>query len=120
MYGLNNGAQSAFLNTAVADLCAARAMSCLDFPEYPPSDEIPFIEAGAPAISLGHQPRAEAEKLRAFMLNPQTTTKPGMVPEVLQVIHTSNDTASRVEPDTVARLTDFVVGLVMKLDGQIL
>lgn len=120
MYGLNNGAQSAFLNTAVADLCAARAMSCLDFPEYPPSDEIPFIEAGAPAISLGHQPRAEAEKLRAFMLNPPKT-QPDMatLPKILVVIHTPNDALPKVQSATLAQAADFVTALVMKLDAEL-
>ncbi|MEQ1784708.1 MAG: M20/M25/M40 family metallo-hydrolase [Hyphomonadaceae bacterium] len=120
MYGLNNGAQSGFLNRAVGELCVARAMACLDFPEYPPSDEVAFIDAGAPAISLGHQPKAEAEKLRAFMLNPPKT-RPDMatVPKVLAVIHTPNDKLANVEAATLAQTADFVTALVMKLDAEL-
>jgi len=120
MYGLNNGAQSEFLNRAVSELCVARAMSCLDFPEYPPSDELAFIAAGAPAVSLGHQPRVEAEKLRAFMLNPPTT-QPDMasLPKVLMMIHTPNDTLANVQPATLAQAADFIAALVMKLDGEL-
>jgi Zn-dependent M28 family amino/carboxypeptidase len=61
MYGLNTGDQSAFIVDAVKSVCAERAMSCLDFPQYPPSDDVAFAAAKAPVISLGHQPRAEAE-----------------------------------------------------------
>lgn len=120
MYGLNNGAQSAFIVKAVQDLCAARAASCLDFPEYPPSDDRAFSAAGAPTISLGHQPRAEAEKLRAFMLNPpRAAPDPATVPAVLTLIHTPNDTLDHVEPATLAQTADFVAALVMKLDGEL-
>lgn len=120
MYGLNNGTQSAFLNTAAAEVCAARGLSCLDFPEYPPSDDVAFVEAGAPAISIGHQPKAEAEKLRAFMLNPPKS-QPDMaaIPKVMTVIHTPNDKLAVVEATTLAQMANFVAALVMKLDGEL-
>ncbi len=120
MHGLNNGEQSGFLSKAVGELCVARAMSCLDFPEYPPSDDVAFVAAGAPTISLGHQPKAEAEKLRAFMLNP-LTRQPDMatIPKVLMVIHTPQDTLANVEAATLAQAADFVTVLVMKLDAEL-
>jgi hypothetical protein len=117
MYGLNNGAQSAFMIEAVRGLCVARAMSCLDFPKYPPSDDLAFSGAGAPTISLGHQPRAEAEKLRNFMLGSLDPAAPP--PVVLALIHTPNDTIARVEAATLAQSADFVVALVMKLDAEL-
>jgi Zn-dependent M28 family amino/carboxypeptidase len=120
MYGLNNGAQSAFLVDAVRKLCAERAMSCLDFPQYPPSDDRAFSAAGAPTISLGHQPKAEAEKMRAFLqIPPGAAPTPGSVPEVLALIHTPNDTIARVEAATLARAADAFTALVMKLDAEL-
>lgn len=120
MYGLNNGAQSAFLVKAVQELCAARAMSCLDFPEYPPSDDRAFSAAGAPTISLGHQPKAEAEKMRAFMLNtPTSAPDPSSLPAVFTQIHTPGDTLAVVEPATLAQAADFIAALVMKLDTEL-
>lgn len=120
MYGLNAGVQSTFLAEAVDSLCGARAMSCLSFPEYPPSDDRVFSAAGAPTISLGHQPKAEAEKLRAFMLAPPTAAPdPASIPAVLTLIHTPNDTAARVEPETLAQTADFIAALVMKLDAEL-
>jgi Zn-dependent M28 family amino/carboxypeptidase len=120
MYGLNNGAQSAFMVKAVQELCAARAMSCLDFPEYPPSDDRAFSGAGAPVISLGHQPKDEAAKMRAFLLNPPTSAPdPAAIPAVLALIHTPNDKIDRVEPATLAQAADVFTALVMKLDGEL-
>ena len=120
MHGLNNGAQSAFITEAVRELCAELKRSCLDFPEYPPSDDRAFSAAGAPTVSLGHQPKAEAEKLRAFMLNPPTSAPdPATIPEVLALIHTPNDTIARVEPATLAMAADFFTALVMKLDADL-
>jgi Zn-dependent M28 family amino/carboxypeptidase len=120
MYGLNNGAQSAFMVDAVKAVCAERAISCLDFPEYPPSDDRAFSAAGAPVISLGHQPRAEAEKMRAFLLNPPTSGSGTFeVPAVLALIHTPNDTIARVEPATLAQAAGAFEALALKLDGAL-
>jgi Peptidase family M28 len=117
MHGLNNGAQSAFITEAVRELCAELKRSCLDFPEYPPSDDRAFSAAGAPTISLGHQPKAEAEKLRAFMLKALDPAAPP--PEILTLIHTPNDAIARVEPATLALAADFFTALVLKLDGEL-
>jgi Zn-dependent M28 family amino/carboxypeptidase len=120
MYGLNNGAQSAFMVDAVKAVCAERAISCLDFPEYPPSDDRAFSAAGAPVISLGHQPRAEAEKMRAFLLNPpKSAPDPSAIPAVLALIHTPNDTIDKVEPATLAQAANTFEALALKLDAQL-
>lgn len=122
IYGLNNGPQSGFMIDAVKAMCAERALSCLDFPEYPPSDDQVFAAAGAPVISIAHQPKAEAEKLRAFLLNPPTAQAqpdPASIPEVFTLIHTPNDTLARVEPETLAQAADIFTALVMKLDAQL-
>lgn len=117
MYGLNNGAQSAFMVDAVRDVCSDLARSCLDFPEYPPSDDRAFSAAGVPTISLGHQPKAEAERLRAFLQKSLDPAAPA--PAILSLIHTPNDKIDRVEPATLALAADFVVALVMKLDAEL-
>lgn len=120
MYGLNNGAQSAFMLDAVKAVCAERQLSCLDFPQYPPSDDRAFSAAGAPVVSLGHQPKAEAEKMRAFLLNPPTSAPdPSAIPAVLALIHTPNDTIARVEASTLALAADTFEALVRRVDAQL-
>lgn len=122
IYGLNNGPQSIFMIDALKAVCAERAVSCMDFPEYPPSDDQAFAAAGAPVISIAHQPKGEAEKLRAFLLNPPTALAPpdpASIPEVFTLIHTPNDALALVEPETLAQAADIFTALVMKLDAQL-
>ena len=116
MYGLNNGPQSAGMITAMKDVCSEKKFSCLDFPQYPPSDDRAFTAAGAPTISIGFQPKAEAEKLRAFMQNPSPGSQP---PEVLQIIHTTGDNISRVEPTTITKAAEAFTALALKLDATL-
>jgi hypothetical protein len=120
MHGLNNGTQSAFITEAVRELCMELKRSCLDFPEYPPGDDRAFSAAGAPTVSIGHQPKAEAERLRAFMLNPPgSVPDPATIPEILALIHTPNDNIDRVEPATLGMAADFFEALVLKLDSRL-
>ena len=120
MHGLNNGAQSAGITAAVRELCTARAMSCLDFPEYPPSDDQAFSAAGVPTVSLGFLPKAEAEALKVFMANPAAAMRDKKpMPAILGLIHTGNDKLDRVEPATLAAAADVFTALVMKLDAEL-
>jgi hypothetical protein len=122
MYGLNNGPQSSGINGAVRELCAARKASCLGFPQYPPSDDLVFSGAGVPTISLGFLPKAEAEDLGAFMKDPSAamaTPDLSVIPRILRLIHTGDDTIARVEPATLAAASDFFAALVLKLDAEL-
>ncbi len=120
MHGLNNGQQSARVTEAVRAVCAERAMSCLDFPQYPPSDDQAFSAAGVPTVSLGMLPKAEAEKLKTFMQNPAAASRdPKAIPDVLSLIHTPNDMIGHVEPATLALAADVFAALVMKLDAEL-
>jgi autotransporter-associated beta strand protein len=53
MYGQNNGARSAGVTRAVREVCAERAMHCVGFPVYPPSDDRAFSGAGLLTIESG-------------------------------------------------------------------
>jgi len=120
MHGLNNGAQSAGVTAAVRELCAAKAMSCLDFPEYPPSDDQVFSAAGVPTVSLGYLPKAEAEALKVFMTDPAAAMKAKTpMPAILGLIHTPNDKIEKVEAATLAASAETFAALVMKLDAKL-
>lgn len=120
MHGLNNGAQSAGITEALRQLCTARAVSCLDFPQYPPSDDQVFSAAGVPTVSLGYLPKAEAETLRVFMADPAAAMKEKKpMPAILGLIHTPNDKIEKVEPATLAASADTFTALVMKLDAEL-
>lgn len=120
MYGQNNGAQSAFVTRAVQELCAERAMQCVGFPVYPPSDDRAFSAAGAPVVSLGFQDEIGAHQMwLAFNGGEDKGLAEGFTPKVFRVIHTKDDAIEAVEGATIATAGATYAALVQKLDAQL-
>ena len=120
MYGQNNGAQSAFLTRAVQELCAERAMQCVGFPVYPPSDDRAFSAAGAPVVSLGFQDQIGAHQMwLAFNGGEANGLAEGFVPQVFRLIHSNEDTMDKVDPATVALAGVTYAAVVERLDAQL-
>jgi hypothetical protein len=119
MYGLNNGPQSAGINKAIGELCAARHASCLGFPQYPPSDDLVFSAAGVPTVSLGFLPKSEAEELKTFMRNETQRPAAGAAPVILTILHTPQDTMAHVQSTTLVAAADFFTALALKLDAEL-
>ena len=120
MYGQNNGAQSAFVTRATQELCAERAMQCVGFPVYPPSDDRAFSAAGAPVVSLGFQDEIGAHQMwLAFNGGKENGLAEGFTPKVFRVIHTKDDAIEAVEGATIALAGATYAALVQKLDAQL-
>jgi Zn-dependent M28 family amino/carboxypeptidase len=132
MYGQNNGAQSAFVTRAVQELCAERAMPCVGFPVYPPSDDRAFSGAGlteagegggqdrVPTVSLGFQDQIGAHQMwLAFNGGETNGLAEGFVPRVFQLIHSAEDTIEQVDPATVALAGEVYAALGERLDAQL-
>jgi Zn-dependent M28 family amino/carboxypeptidase len=120
MYGQNNGAQSAFVTRAVQELCAERAMQCVGFPVYPPSDDRAFSAAGAPVVSLGFQDQIGAHQMwLAFNGGEANGLAEGFVPQVFRLIHSNEDTMDKVDPATVALAGVTYAAVVERLDAQL-
>ena len=129
MYGLNNGAQSAGVVRAVREVCAERAMHCVGFPVYPPSDDRAFSGAGlgeaggadrVPTVSLGFQDHVGAHQMwLAFNGGEATGLAEGFVPQVFRLIHSAEDTMEQVDPATVRLAADTYAAVVAKLDAQL-
>ena len=120
MYGQNNGAQSAFVTRAVQELCAERAMQCVGFPVYPPSDDRAFSAAGAPVVSLGFQDQIGAHQMwLAFNGGEANGLAEGFVPQVFRLIHSNEDTMDKVDPATVALAGATYAAVVERLDAQL-
>jgi Zn-dependent M28 family amino/carboxypeptidase len=120
MYGQNNGPQSAFVTRAVQELCAERAMQCVGFPVYPPSDDRAFSAAGAPVISLGFQDEIGAHQMwLAFNGGEANGLAEGFIPQVFRLIHSPEDTMDKVDPATVALAGSTYAALVERLDRQL-
>jgi Zn-dependent M28 family amino/carboxypeptidase len=120
MYGQNNGPQSAFVTRAVQELCAERAMQCVGFPVYPPSDDRAFSAAGAPVVSLGFQDEIGAHQMwLAFNGGEANGLAEGFIPQVFRLIHSNEDTMDKVDPATVALAGSTYAALVERLDAQL-
>ncbi len=132
MYGLNNGAQSAGVVRAVREVCAERAMHCVGFPVYPPSDDRAFSGAGlteagqagaadrVPTVSLGFQDHVGAHQMWLAFNGGQTNgLAEGFVPQVFRLIHSAQDTMEQVDPATVRLAAETYAAVVEKLDGQL-
>ena len=132
MYGLNNGSQSAGVTRAVREVCAERAMHCVGFPVYPPSDDRAFSgaglgeagEAGAadrvPTVSLGFQDHVGAHQMwLAFNGGEANGLAEGFVPRVFQLIHSADDTMEQIDPATVKTAGEVYAALIERLDAQL-
>ena len=132
MYGLNNGPQSAGVVRAVREVCAERAMHCVGYPVYPPSDDRAFSgaglgeagEAGAadrvPTVSLGFQDHIGAHQMwLAFNGGEDNGLAEGFVPQVFRLIHSADDTMERIDPVTVRTAGEVYAAVVEKLDSQL-
>jgi Zn-dependent M28 family amino/carboxypeptidase len=120
MYGQNNGAQSAFVTRAVQAVCSERAMQCVGYPEYPPSDDRAFSAAGAPVVSLGFQDEVGAHQMWLAFNGGQTNgLAEGFVPQVFQLIHSAGDTMERIDPATIALAGATYAAVVERLDRQL-
>ena len=120
MYGQNNGAQSAFVTRAVQELCAERALQCVGYPVYPPSDDRAFSAAGAPVVSLGFQDQIGAHQMWLAFNGGQTNgLAEGFVPRVFQLIHSAEDTMDKVDPATVALAGATYAAVVERLDRSL-
>ena len=120
MYGQNNGPQSASITRAVQELCAERALQCVGYPMYPPSDDRAFSAAGAPVVSLGFQDEVGAHQMwLAFNGGETNGLAEGFVPRVFQLIHSAEDTMDKVDPATVALAGATYAAVIERLDAQL-
>ena len=118
MYGENNGARSAFILTALRAECGERALTCIGYPAYPPSDDRAFIAAGVPVVSIGFQRRIGAHQMwLAFNGGEDNGLAEGFVPEVFRLIHSEGDRLEAVEPETVALAAEVYASLIARLDA---
>ena len=116
MYGENVGEQSTFVLRAMRTQCAERAVDCVAFPVYPPSDDRVFSAAGLPVISIGSQDAVGAHQMwLAFNGGEANGLAEGFVPPVFQRIHSADDRMEWVDGDDILRTAGFVADLALRL-----
>jgi hypothetical protein len=105
---------------AMRRTCAEHAFSCVEFPEYPPSDDRSFQAVGVPNISIATLPRIEAHQLWLLMNGGKASgLGPGFVPGIEQIIHTAEDTPARLDETTMVLAYNAVLALILRLDTEL-
>lgn len=120
IYGGMKDGQNPAVHRALLQVCAARMMDCMRFPQYAPSDDIPFNRAGVPVVSIAFQPSVDAHQMwLALNGGKQSGLAAGFVPPVFTRIHSAEDQMGRVEPATVERASQVAVDMVTTLDAAL-
>lgn len=120
MYGQNNGAQSAWATRVVQETCAARALQCVGYPTYPPSDDRAFSAAGAPVVSLGFQDQVGAHQMwLTFNGGDDKGLAEGFVPRVFRTIHSAEDKIEVVEGETIRLAADTYEAVIRAMDTKL-
>lgn len=81
--------------------------------QYPPTDHLPFIRAGWPAVSYSLVGGDEIP----LILDAYSGKKLKTVPKVMRVIHTRNDTLAQVDANAAARGVDAVEDALRRWDA---
>lgn len=82
--------------------------------KYPPTDHLPFIRAGWPAVSYSLVGADEIEQVLAAYAGKKSHTPP----KVMQVIHTDTDTLDKVDAQAAVRGVDAVEQALRLWDAQ--
>lgn len=99
--------------------CGRQLLRCVDFPVYPPSDNLAFQRAGIPNISLSVLPATEVHQLWLMMNEREASgLAEGFMPGVFLTIHTQGDTYARVEPDALALSYNALMGLLAEFTAH--
>lgn len=104
---------------ALRETCAAEALTCVGFPNYPPSDDRVFAAAGVPTVSIGFQDRAGVHQLWLALNARGAGLAPGFTPEIFGLLHSGADTLERLDPATLERAASAYVEIIRRLDAAL-
>ena len=117
MYGPTSHDGNEVVYRSLRIVCARAAITCMAFPQYPPSDDRSFQAAGIPNVSLGMIDAAASHQLWLLLnAGSESGLRPDFLPQLLQVMHTEEDTIERVGQSAMTRVHDTIVALVLELD----
>jgi Zn-dependent M28 family amino/carboxypeptidase len=119
IYGPAGGDGNEAVYAAVRQACADGGHACLEFDEFPQSDDRSFQAAGIPNVSLGTLPRVEAHQMW-LLLNAgrDSGLSERFAPPIFGTIHTPNDTADKLDAAGMTLAYEMLLGLVLELDRR--
>lgn len=120
MFGPASQDGNGSIYAAMHRVCGRWRLTCLEFPNYPPSDDRSFQSVGVPNISIGTLSRTEAYQVWLLLnAGPEAGLEEGFTPPIFRTIHTTEDRLERVEATAMTLAYNAVVGLVLDLDRSL-
>jgi len=117
IYGPASNAGNADVYGALERVCEANGHDCLEFEQFPNSDDRSFQAAGIPNISIGLLPSNEARQLHGLLnAGPGNPPPDGPPPPIFGIIHTPNDTADHLDAAGMTLAYEVALALVRELD----
>ena len=99
--------------------CADENMACVGFPQMPPGDDLNFVKAEVPTISIGIIPAVEAHQLWLMMnAGAGSGLAPGTAPSIMRTIHTPDDVPAKLSEQTMVRMQRFALALVRSVAAR--
>jgi hypothetical protein len=115
LFGPSTRSDTTNLRRKLLETCAAQDLPCVPFPRMPPGDDLSFSRVGIPAISLAILPAVEAHEVWLLMNGPTGDKRPP--PAVMQIIHTAQDTADKLDEAGMASMLELTTAFVRTLAG---
>jgi Peptidase family M28 len=105
---------------AMWQVCAQQDFACVEFPQFPPSDDRNFQAAKIPNLSLAVLPRLEAHQLWLRVNGgAEAGLREGFAPATARLIHTKDDTAEKLDAAGMTLAYQAVLQLVRQLDAKL-
>lgn len=102
------------LARATGDAAARQGLKLSAGEQYPPTDHLPFLKSGWPAVSYSLVGGDEI----ALILDAYAGRKLATVPKVMRVIHTEDDTLAHIDANAAARGVDAVEAALRLWDAE--
>ncbi|MEE2635602.1 MAG: M28 family peptidase [Acidobacteriota bacterium] len=120
LYGPSAAPGNEAVYRAVRLACGQGEHQCLEFAQFPTSDDRSFQTASIPNVSLGILPRQQAHQLWLILNgDEQRGIRDDFVPPILQTIHTPNDHADQLDAEGMTLAYNTVMNIVLQLDQQL-
>lgn len=120
MFGPASHEGNGSVYAAMHRVCGRWRLTCLEFPNYPPSDDRSFQALGVANISIGTLTRPEAYQVWLLLnAGPDAGLEEGFTPPIFRTIHTRDDRLERVDATAMTLVYNAVVGLVLELDRSL-
>jgi hypothetical protein len=117
IFGPTIGNEQDQLARALRSVCSRLSLDCFVTPRLPKGDWRSFQSRGVPSISVAFLPADEAHQVwLMFNRREQSGLREDFAPLVARLLHTSNDTADKLDPATMTQAFNLVGNLLLELD----